>query len=166
MIWSDYFFQTTPNIFDNSDDEASEADGLLLYLSVRFKKEFQHEAERNIRELLRKTDPSGGDVNNNAGNRTSPDGKTSDESGDHRSDNGEDDDESGLKTGRNGRNGFNEKINGKNNGKNNGKSNGKRNGFRDADGNYVDGYDEDDDLDEYEEYEEEIVDQGKKNNNQ
>ncbi len=152
------FFQTTPNIFDNSDDEtteAAEADGLLLYLSVRFKKEYQREAERSIQDLLRRTDPSAGDVNNNAGQRSSPDGKTSDESGDHRSDQDEDDEETGLKTGRNGRNGHG--------GISNGKSNGKSNGYRDADGNYVDGYEyqDDDDLDEYEEFEEEIVDQGK-----
>ncbi len=135
----------TQNIFDSADED-EEADGVLLYLSVRFKKEFRTEAERSIREILRKVDPLSDDFNNNAGKRTSPDGKMSDDSGirgDTQSD--QDGDEPELKSGRLGKN----------------RAGKMSSGYIDADGNFVDGFDEDGlDEDDYEEYEEEIVGPG------
>ena len=138
------FFQTQ-KVFDNADED-EEADGVLLYLSVRFKKEFRNEAERSIREILRKVDPISEDFNNNAGKRTSPDGKMSDDSGirgDQQSD--QDGDESELKTRRNGKN----------------RTGNVSSGYFDSDGNFVDGFDEDGlDEDDFEEYEDEVVGPG------
>ena len=84
------------NIFDSPDND-NEADGVLLYLSVRFKKEFRGEADQSMRDLLRKVETMNEeDFNNNAGKRSSPDGKTSPESigresrEDHHSDHSDD----------------------------------------------------------------------------